>query len=72
MTVHDKRKFELMIRAGGKTTPYVAPVYGGYRETIQGLQSQGWKAFYKGLAWRSFTTYSHFYPFLFYSSFINQ
>jgi hypothetical protein len=31
LTTLEKRKFELMIMAGGKTLPYVAPVYNGYK-----------------------------------------
>lgn len=62
MTVHDKRKFELMIRAGGKHIPYIAPVYQGYRETIEGLASQGWRAFFKGLGFRSLASLCSLYP----------
>jgi len=63
MTVHEKRKFELMVRAGGKTIPYTAPVYNGYKETFQGLKSQGWRAFYKGLGWRAGATFAYLLPF---------
>jgi hypothetical protein len=41
-----------MIRAGGKTIPYVAPVYNGYSEAIAGLKSQGLLAFFKGMGFR--------------------
>lgn len=53
-----------MLRAGGKTIPYTAPVYNGYRETFEGLKSQGWRAFYKGLGFRTFTNFMYFMPFL--------
>jgi hypothetical protein len=61
-----------MIRAGGKTVPYVAPVYNGYKETFQGLLSQGWKGFYKGLGWRTVSTYMHFVPYFFLPTFLDQ
>lgn len=52
-----------MIKTGGKTTPYTAPVYNGYKETFNGLKSQGWKAFFKGLGFRSISSGIYFYPF---------
>lgn len=52
-----------MIRAGGKTVPYTAPVYGGYKETFEGLKNQGWRAFFKGTLFRSCASILYFYPF---------
>lgn len=54
---------ELMIRAGGQQKPYTAPVYEGYRAVFQGLASQGWKAFFKGLFFRTFHQMANFYAF---------
>lgn len=53
-----------MIRAGGQTAPYTAPVYSSYQETIKGLKSQGWQAFFKGLACRSIYTFVWLGPYL--------
>jgi hypothetical protein len=54
---------ELMIRAGGQQRPYTAPVYEGYRGVIKGLASQGWKAFFKGLFFRTIHQLGHYYAF---------
>jgi len=42
-----------MLRSGGDRRPFTAPVYEGYQAAIRGLAKQGWKAFFKGLGWRS-------------------
>ena len=52
-----------MLRAGGESKPYTAPVYDGYIATIKGLMNQGPKAFFKGLFWRSIHQLAHFYSF---------
>ena len=64
MTIHEKRNFEVMLRAGGKDIPYTAPVYSSYVETIKGLYSQGLRGFYKGLGYRTFITLTVFSPFV--------
>lgn len=52
-----------MLRAGGEQKPYTAPVYDGYLGVIKGLMNQGYKAFYKGLFFRSIHQLAHFYSF---------
>lgn len=52
-----------MLRAGGQQKPYTAPVYEGYRGVIQGLVSQGWKSFFKGLLFRSIHQSATFFSF---------
>lgn len=52
-----------MLRAGGEQKPYAAPVYDGYLGVIKGLMSQGYKAFFKGLFFRSIHQLAHFYSF---------
>jgi hypothetical protein len=42
-----------MLRSGGERRPFTAPVYEGYQAVIRGLAKQGWKAFFKGLMFRS-------------------
>jgi hypothetical protein len=61
LTVQEKRRMELMIRSGGTHKPYTAPVYEGYIGTIKGLMTQGPKAFFKGLFFRSVHQLAHFY-----------
>ena len=64
LTIHEKRKMELMIHAGGNQ-PYVAPVYSSYMETIKGLLAQGWKSFYKGTLFRQIHQIAHLFPYYF-------
>lgn len=61
-----------MIRAGGKTAPYTAPVYKGYKETFQGLKSQGLRAFYKGLTFRTLSSAFYLSPFMYRSILIDD
>lgn len=61
-----------MIRAGGKTIPYTAPVYNGYKQTFMGLKSQGLMGFYKGLMFRTITSGLFFVPFTQNSILISQ
>lgn len=63
LTLQEKRRMELMLRAGGQQRPYTAPVYEGYRGVINGLASQGWKAFFKGLFFRTIHQLGHYYAF---------
>jgi hypothetical protein len=63
LTLQEKRRMELMIRSGGDHKPYTAPVYDGYVAAIKGLASQGPKAFFKGLFFRSIHQLAHFYAF---------
>lgn len=42
-----------MVRTGSSQRPYTAPIYTSYQSVFQSLKSQGWKAFYKGLGFRS-------------------
>lgn len=52
-----------MLRTGHNQKPYTAPVYDGYIGAVKGLMNQGFKAFYKGLFFRSFHQLSHIYGF---------
>jgi hypothetical protein len=63
LTLQEKRRMELMIRSGGEQKPFTAPVYEGYIGAIKGLASQGPKAFFKGLLFRSMHQLAHFYSF---------
>lgn len=62
LTVHEKRRMELMIRAGNQR-PYSAPVYEGYVAAMRGLAQQGYKAFFKGLFFRSIHQMARYYAF---------
>ncbi len=52
-----------MLRAGGQQRPYTAPVYEGYQAVLKGLASQGWKAYFKGLFFRSVHQLARSYAF---------
>jgi hypothetical protein len=65
LSIHEKRKLELMIHAGTDNRPYTAPVYGSYVETIKGLMKQGWRAFYKGAFFRTIHQTAHLFPLLY-------
>lgn len=54
---------QLMLRAGGQRKPYTAPVYEGYRATVRDLFKQGWRAFFKGLLFRSIYQLGTLYSF---------
>jgi hypothetical protein len=63
LTLQEKRRMELMLRAGGEQKPYVAPVYEGYLGAIKGLAQQGFNAFFKGLAFRSIHNMARMFAF---------